>query len=250
MYIDQWLERPLYVGVVAFLAGAALTAVVFLILGVGGGDDGDGIQDATPVVATATITAVPLSTSVGGATGTPASAAQPTATPEATSEATPAGPLDADEALADFVLEEFGETFIGACPQEVPQEGVPEGICGTELYRSDELVTFTLGAPFSEGIGEAVITRNEDGSWTVSFVPAPSLGGPELSIGAEAVVFAVGNCLNFREEPGTGAEVLSCEIDGTRGIVVEGPVDADGIVWWRLDGLGWASDEFIVPTTG
>ena len=64
---------------------------------------------------------------------------------------------------------------------------------------------------------------------------------------AEAVVFGAGSCLNFREEASLSSEVLWCLVDGTSGPVAEGPVQADGITWWRLEGLGWASAEFLMP---
>ncbi len=241
MDFDRWYERPAYVAVIAFLAGAAITAIIFLLVGNGGGD-GDAPEPTAQLPATPTITAVPLGATVvpGAATAVPAV----TETPPA--DGTPSAAQDPDEALAAFVLSEFGSEFIGECPTE--PEGAPEGICGSELYRSDELVTFALGPPFSEVIGEAVLTPDADGNWVVNFLPAPPLGGPGLAVGAQAVVYQVGNCLNFRAEASTGADVRSCQIDGTTGPVVEGPIEADGVVWWHLEALGWASEEFLVPT--
>ena len=124
---------------------------------------------------------------------------------------------------------------------------MPSGVCSSELYRTETLVTFMLGPPFSEGIGEAVLTRNEDGSWSVNFVPSPPLGEFGVAVGMKVVVFGAGSCLRFRAEPGLSGEELSCRPDGTTGQVAEGPQSADDHTWWRLDGLGWASDQYLVP---
>jgi hypothetical protein len=160
---------------------------------------------------------------------------------------TSTGLQDPDEALAAFIRDELASEHIGGCPAELgPGQDPPSGICSAELYRSDQLVTFSLGVPFSEGIGEAVLTRNEDGTWSVDFVQAPPLGESDISVGSQAVVFGAGDCLNFRVAPSLSADIRSCQIDGARGQVVEGPVEADGHTWWRLEGLGWASGQYLV----
>ena len=94
-----------------------------------------------------------------------------------------------------------------------------------------------------------MLTLDEDGFWSVDFVRAPPLEESQVSVGSEAVVLGAGSCLNFREEPSSTAGVVFCLIDGTRGVVAEGPVDADGITWWRLEELGWASEQFLAPVT-
>src|SRR3990172_13351511 len=89
---------------------------------------------------------------------------------------TPGSFSDPDVALEAFIRDELQAQHIGVCPSELPAgQEPPEGVCSAELYRSDVLVTFALGLPFSEGIGEAVVSRGEDGAWAVAFVPAPPL---------------------------------------------------------------------------
>jgi hypothetical protein len=229
------------VAVLAFVAGVAVAAVVlFFVFARGDGEGGD-----QQVVATSTARMTPAATIDSGATPI-AGSATPTPGPPAT--ATPAVFQDPDAALAAFVRDELGSEYIGPCPQELaPGEEPPQGYCSIELYRSEELATFIVGRPFSEGIGEAVLTRSEDGFWSMDFVQAPPLGEIEISVGSEAVVFGAGDCLNFREEPSLSAEALWCLIDGTSARVVEGPIEADGHTWWRLEGLGWASEQYLVP---
>jgi len=230
--MSRWLDRPGYLVAGAFLAGVVVAAIVAIVLFVSGGEDDGGDS----VVATRT----------AGPGETPASP-QPAA-PDGTAPATTPTPSSArtpDDALAAFIRDEFDTAYVGPCP-ETPGDEIPQGICSIELYRSAELVTFLLGQPFSEGIGEAVITPNEDGTWSVAFVPAPPVGGPELAAGADAMVFGAGDCLRFRAEPSPTAEVVTCQLDGTRARVTEGPVEAGGQTWWRLEGLGWGSAQYLV----
>jgi len=230
--MGRWLDRPGYLVAFAFLAGVAVAAVVAIVLFVQSGDDGNGDSAA------ATSTAGP-----GETPGSP----QPTA-PNGTAPANTSTPPSArtpDDALAAFIRERFDATYLGPCP-ETPGAEVPQGLCSIDLYRSAELVTFLIGQPFSEGVGEAIITPNADGTWSVDFVPAPEVGGPEIAIGADAMVFGAGDCLRFREEPEANAEVITCQLDGTRARVTDGPVEAGGQTWWELEGLGWGSAQYLV----
>ena len=233
--MSSWLDRPGYVALVAFVAGGIVVGLVLFFVLRGDGDDGGEPQ----VVATATSEVTPEATTT---------TEQMTVTPAVTGTATPPRFQDPDEALNAFVLAELDSEHIGECPERlVGGEEPPRGICSIEMYRSAELVTFSLGLPFSEFFGEAVLTLDEDGFWSVDFVRVPPLGESQVSVGSEAVVLGAGDCLNFREEPNIDAGVNFCVIDGTKGVVVEGPVDADGITWWRVEELGWASEQFLAP---
>ncbi len=235
--MNRWLDRPGYVVVVAFLAGAAVAAVIAVVIFVRRGDDGGGGEH---LIATATVS---IETPGGTA---PATAGSTPGTPMATP--TPGRFDNPDDALAAFVRNQLSAEYVGGCPQVVaPGQETPQGICSLELYRSEELVTFIVGPPFSEGIGEVVLTRGDDGFWSVDFVEAPTPGQGELRVGIEAVVFGAGDCLRFRETPGPAGKQVTCQIDGTRARVAEGPVEMEGVVWWRLEGLGWASAQYLAP---
>lgn len=72
-----------------------------------------------------------------------------------------------------------------------------------------------------------------------------------LKIGGSALVVAGrGDCLNVRAAPSRSASVATCLGDGARVRVNAGPVTADGTTWWRLDGLGWVSGEFLAADGG
>ena len=62
------------------------------------------------------------------------------------------------------------------------------------------------------------------------------------------LAFAIDD-LNIREGPGLGYQVTMTEPRNALGTVLEGPVEADGHVWWRLryeDGVvGWSAEEWL-----
>jgi hypothetical protein len=184
------------------------------------------------------------------ASETPTMVAGTPATPGATTTAagptpTPAGFTNAREAVDAYIRNQLGEENAGACQTGLPAGQPGAGLCSTQLFESAELTTFLIGVPMSEGIGELVLTRDAAGQvWSVTFVRAPVLG-EQLATGKTAVVFGAGDCLRFRQAPAPNGPVATCQLDGTTGAVVEGPVMAGGITWWRIEGLGWASAEFL-----
>ncbi len=82
--------------------------------------------------------------------------------------------------------------------------------------------------------------------------PTPSVpteigvGGYVKVIGAEA------DQLSYRSGPGLNYARLSIVKDGAILEVLEGPEEADGYTWWRLedeDGfIGWAADNWLEPS--
>lgn len=233
--MDGWLNKPGYLVAAAFLAGIAVAAAVAIVIFVSGGGDGGGSAAATSTPGPGETPAVETATPVSG---TP-SAATPTA-PSATT---------ADDALAALISGPLGSTYVGPCPQSAGAT-IAQGLCSVELYRSAELVTFLIGQPLSEGVGEAVITPvAEGGPWVAEFIAAPEAGGPAIAIGADAMVYGAGDCLNFRAAPALNAQPIICSLDGTRARVTGGPVEADGQTWWELAGLGWGSAQYLVRPT-
>jgi hypothetical protein len=224
----NWLDRPAYVAIAAFVAGAAIAGIVVAVILTRRGDN-----NKTPSAQT-TATALSTGTPTPAATGT---AAAVTVTP------TPGRFRSPPDALAAFVQQQFGQTYLGPCS---PSAQAPPGMCSNKLYESDLLATYTLGRPQSEAIGEAVLTVAADGTWSVDFVNAAAAGA-SLAVGSEAVVYGAGDCLKFHPEASTGSQPSTCQLDGTKARVTDGPVQADGKTWWKLAGFGWASGEFLQP---
>ena len=83
-------------------------------------------------------------------------------------------------------------------------------------------------------------------------VASPTPAG--LYIGGGAVVAGTGSSLRLRSDPGLQSTTLKTVDDGTRLKILEGPREADGLTWWRLqdatDGAqGWAAEKFLTPAT-
>jgi hypothetical protein len=73
--------------------------------------------------------------------------------------------------------------------------------------------------------------------------------GVTFVAGASVTVSGTGDCLRVHDQPSVSATVLDCLPDGTKGVVADGPVQADGLVWWDLDGHGWVDGEYLkVPS--
>ena len=53
-------------------------------------------------------------------------------------------------------------------------------------------------------------------------------------------------CLNVREGPALNQAAVDCIADGETIVVASGPVDADGHLWWQVDGrAGWVVGDYL-----
>jgi hypothetical protein len=82
----------------------------------------------------------------------------------------------------------------------------------------------------------------------------PALPTPDsLFVGGYAQVSGTGgDALRLRADPGLQTTTLKTIPDGARLLILDGPRDADGIIWWRLrdpsDGAeGWAAELYLAP---
>jgi len=84
--------------------------------------------------------------------------------------------------------------------------------------------------------------------------PTPTPSVPtEIKVGVYVkVIGAEADALSYRSGPGLNYARLSIVKDGTILEVLEGPEEANGYTWWRLedeDGfIGWAADDWLEPT--
>jgi hypothetical protein len=105
--------------------------------------------------------------------------------------------------------------------------------------------TATRPAPTPTGLGDATPTP------LVTPTPVPPAVGVIGTNGWVAVTVS-GN-LSLREAPSRTAKRLAILPNGTKGRVVDGPQDADGITWWKIDvpdkGIGWSSGQYLEATT-
>jgi uncharacterized protein YgiM (DUF1202 family) len=100
---------------------------------------------------------------------------------------------------------------------------------------------------------------------TATFTPEPTptitptpIPGTVLEVGQPARVAAAGG-LNLRDTASSAGNLLTRLSVGQRLTVLEGPVSADGFVWWRVDdgqgNVGWAAqgdgtDDWLTPQLG
>lgn len=84
--------------------------------------------------------------------------------------------------------------------------------------------------------------------------PPPSTPLPATDIGIGSVVQVTGTSdlgLSLRAAPGTAAERLDIATEGERFLVIAGPEEADGLIWWRLrdeanpQREGWAAANYL-----
>jgi hypothetical protein len=80
---------------------------------------------------------------------------------------------------------------------------------------------------------------------TATTIPSPT--PLVLHVGGAAVIANTqGTPLRARQEPSTKARAVGGFKEGERVRIVEGPVDADGYTWWRLEGesgAGWSAQQ-------
>jgi hypothetical protein len=83
--------------------------------------------------------------------------------------------------------------------------------------------------------------------------PVPSEPGVNggIQIGGYVQVHSTGGkTLRARSGPGTDHEVVMRLAEGTQLLVLEGPVEANGYVWWKVRGdqsEGWCADRWLMP---
>jgi hypothetical protein len=76
--------------------------------------------------------------------------------------------------------------------------------------------------------------------------PRPELpNGVAFAVGDPVVTKGAGNCLNVHDSPSLNGDVVDCVPDGTTGDVTDGPVQADGYIWYRLDNRGWVVSTYL-----
>jgi hypothetical protein len=75
----------------------------------------------------------------------------------------------------------------------------------------------------------------------------PTAATPTLHPGGAATIANTqGAVLRGREQPGVQGRVTASFREGQQVKIIEGPVDADGFTWWRLEGeagVGWSAQQ-------
>jgi hypothetical protein len=107
--------------------------------------------------------------------------------------------------------------------------------------------------PIPEAVTEAATTEAPTATFTVTPVP-----GTALAIGQPARVVAPDG-LNMRDQPTSSGQLLLLLPSNQRVTVLEGPTEAEGFRWWRVDdgggNVGWVAEsdgetEWLSPRMG
>jgi uncharacterized protein YgiM (DUF1202 family) len=117
------------------------------------------------------------------------------------------------------------------------------------------ILTVTDGPTDSGGYTWWGVSGAIGSGWMASAVLEETADAPP-----EAGAFAVGDtvnvatdALNLRSSASTSAGIVAKMPNGTSGVVVGGPTNADGYTWWRLQttlGLGWAVETYLAAGSG
>ena len=173
--------------------------------------------------------------------------------PKATPTATTPGPVDA---IAQWVRDNRNVDFIGDCGSA--KQGVDIGkLCVRIAGQRGTLRAYNLGPTFSDPTALAMLQQQKDSTWKVLSVTnrdpssgdVPGIAWP-LEVGDQVLVvgLAENDCLNVRDQPSQKGKQLFCAPQGTKGIIQEGPQQADGYTWWKVSGegfAGWAADKWL-----
>ena len=178
-----------------------------------------------------------------GARGTPTPAPSPTV--EAPGFGAP------EEAIAAYARDELQQEYAGDCESAKLPEDTGK-LCTAFRDERDSLRAYVAGLAFSE-FSTWLFVQEEGGRWQVvgkfdiheEAAAVPGTPWP-LAEGAEVVVTGTGDALNVREGPGLEAPAVDALPDGTKITLAQGPVEADGFQWWRVEGrAGWVAADWL-----
>jgi len=177
--------------------------------------------------------------------------------PKAT--ATPNVPQPED-VLGQWVQQNRNVAFVGDCANA--RQGIDIGkLCMSLAGERGTRRAYNLGPTFSDPTALAILENSPDG-WKVLSVTnrdpsqgsVPGIDWP-LQIGDQVLIIGLGegDCLRTREQPTQQAKPTSCQPDGTKAIIQEGPVQAETYTWWRIAGTdaagngfgGWAAGRWL-----
>jgi hypothetical protein len=127
----------------------------------------------------------------------------------------------------------------------------------------DTGVNVPVGVPSPSVDANAVIATPTGFGDPTATVPATTpeatavVAPPTDKIGIGGWVQVSANSLNVREGASTSAKVVTALRFNTKAHVVEGPVEANGLTWWKIDQFdpadpartGWCAGSFLEPTT-
>jgi hypothetical protein len=167
------------------------------------------------------------------------------------------------QALGTYVQSTLNQNYAGDCaapappPNQTPAPGQTPaagggGLCSSKRGERENVHAYVLGQPLQEPTQWAFLEQRS-GNWQVTFAPritgdnraVPGIPWP-LKTGVEVVVIGADPCVNVREGPSLGQAAVDSICDGTKLRIGAGPAEADGFVWWQIEGRsGWIVSDFL-----
>ncbi len=168
-----------------------------------------------------------------------------------TPEATPDESSDAEAALASYIREKLTLEYAGDCSASILPKG--EGRVCSAFKGSGRAAGPTSSGRARTSSTSGCSSATMGAQWQVYATQPVNAdtanlpGAPwPLEKGAKVVVAGTGSCLNVRVAAGTGEAAVDCLADGTEVTLAEGPVEADGFQWWRVeDRSGWVAGDYL-----
>jgi uncharacterized protein YraI len=146
-----------------------------------------------------------------------------------------------DVASASFVS---GQTAVVADGPLNLRSGAGTGYAVIEQLATGDYVEIQSGPSYGNGYSWYYVYVDATGSY--GYAAGEFLGpvsGGAFSIGD--TVFVSDGPVNVRSGPGTGYSVIDTIVYGTNGLVVDGPVFANGYTWYELNYVGGSSDGWV-----
>ncbi len=158
-----------------------------------------------------------------------------------------AAPLGA-RAVGDVVIDGSGfyagQTVVVSDGPLNVRAGAGTGYDVVEVLAAGDYLTIEDGPWSSDGYQWYLATV--DGTGTVGYVAGvflSAVSGGAFSIGD--TVYVTSDALNVRSGPGTGYSVIDLMSYGQNGLIVDGPVSADGYTWYELNYVGGTADGWV-----
>jgi uncharacterized protein YgiM (DUF1202 family) len=138
-------------------------------------------------------------------------------------------------------------------PRPTPTPTPPPADTAVAEPPTETPVISLSNTPVPVAVTEAVATEAPTATFTATPVP-----GTALSIGQPARVVAPDG-LNMRDQPTSSGQLLLLLPSNQRVTVLEGPTEAEGFRWWRVDdgggNVGWVAEsdgetEWLSPRMG
>ncbi len=157
--------------------------------------------------------------------------------------AAPLGAAAQDDVSAAAILVS-GQTAVVTDGPVNLRSGAGLGYGVIEQIATGAYVEVQSDSIYADGYQWNLVTVDATGStgYVASAFLTP-VNGIGFSIGD--TVFVDTDLLNVRSGPGTGYSVIDAIAYGTNGLIVDGPVFADGYTWYELNYVGGSSDGWV-----